>query len=394
MKLKKILIINTTYREFGGEDSNISEEINYLSNDFNVSYLEFKNSEKVTFNDILSFVFLTNKKSNKMLIERINSFKPDVVYIHNTWFKANLGIFKILEDKKIPTILKIHNFRYYCSKYFFHRSHLQDNDFCNMCGTKKKKFKIYNKYYENSFLKSFILYLYSKKLYKLLIKGSFKIAVLTNFHKNFLTNLGIKTDKLIVSRNPIAINKNTYNPDSSSKYLMYAGRLTKEKGLIQLINVWKKLLKEKKLGNLTLLIVGDGDLKKYIKSLKNKYQINYIEHTDNENVLNFMKNSLAIITATRMFEGQPRLLCEASSLGVPSIYPSFGGIDEFFPKEYTFSFKQFDYEDLEKKIMLLGNKELLLNESDRVITHLKSLLTNDENLINQINDYINSVNGK
>ena len=89
MKLK-ILIINTTYREFGGEDSNISEEINYLSNDFNVSYLEFKNSEKVTFNDILSFVFLTNKKSNKMLIERINSFKPDLVYIHNTWFKANL----------------------------------------------------------------------------------------------------------------------------------------------------------------------------------------------------------------------------------------------------------------------------------------------------------------
>ena len=135
-------------------------------------------------------------------------------------------------------------------------------------------------------------------------------------------------------------------------------------------------------------------MKKYIKSLKNKYQINYIEHTDNENVLNFMKNSLAIITATRMFEGQPRLLCEASSLGVPSIYPSFGGIDEFFPKEYTFSFKQFDYEDLEKKIMLLGNKELLLNESDRVITHLKNLLTNDENLINQINDYIKSVHGK
>ena len=44
--------------------------------------------------------------------------------------------------------------------------------------------------------------------------------------------------------------------------------------------------------------------------------------------------------------------------------------------------------------MLLGNKELLLNESDRVITHLKNLLTNDENLINQINDYIKSVHGK
>ncbi len=46
-----------------------------------------------------------------------------------------------------------------------------------------------------------------------------------------------------------------------------------------------------------------------------------------------IKNARAVITATKMFEGQPRLLCEASSLGIPSIYPSFGGMDDFFPDD-------------------------------------------------------------
>ena len=29
-------------------------------------------------------------------------------------------------------------------------------------------------------------------------------------------------------------------------------------------------------------------------------------------------------------------------LGIPSIYPSFGGMDEYFPIDYEFKFTQFD----------------------------------------------------
>ena len=50
-----------------------------------------------------------------------------------------------------------------------------------------------------------------------------------------------------------------------------------------------------------------------------------------------------------MYEGQPRLLTEASYLGVPSIFPKFGGMGEFFPKNYELVFNQYDYEDLTKK---------------------------------------------
>ena len=71
-----------------------------------------------------------------------------------------------------------------------------------------------------------------------------------------------------------------------------------------------------------------------------------------------------------MFEGQPRLISEASAYGIPSIYPSFGGLDEYFPDDYKLSFKQFDYLDLVEKIIFLQNKTLLVGESKKIRTHI------------------------
>ena len=70
------------------------------------------------------------------------------------------------------------------------------------------------------------------------------------------------------------------------------------------------------------------------------------------------------MTATRLYEGQPTLLCEASSLGVPSIFPRSGGIEEFFPDNYSLSFNQFDYKDLENKLKSVTSEETLKKIGD------------------------------
>ena len=69
----------------------------------------------------------------------------------------------------------------------------------------------------------------------------------------------------------------------------------------------------------------------------------------NSDVLNLIQNSISTVTSASLFEGQPTLLCEASSLGVPSIFPNSGGIVEFFPKDYGLSFN-YDSEDLILKL--------------------------------------------
>ena len=154
--MKKLLLVNTKYREYGGEDSNILEEKHFLSKYYDVEYLEYDNSSKIGFSDLKSFITNSNKKSNNELLRVFNSFNPDIVYIHNTWFKANLGLFKILSKLNTIVVLKVHNFRFSCSDSYLSKVHLSGKDYCHKCGFNKTN-ALFNKYYEDSFIKSFLL---------------------------------------------------------------------------------------------------------------------------------------------------------------------------------------------------------------------------------------------
>ena len=104
----------------------------------------------------------------------------------------------------------------------------------------------------------------------------------------------------------------------------------------------EKLIKsflQSKLSNWKLKIIGEGPL---LLELKNNYKsyenIQFFGALRNEEVLKTIANSNAVATATLLYEGQPTLLCEASLIGVASIFPQSGGIKEFFPNDYELSF--------------------------------------------------------
>ena len=104
---------------------------------------------------------------------------------------------------------------------------------------------------------------------------------------------------------------------------------------------------------------------------------------DNSKVIEIIKSSKAVVTSTKMYEGQPTVLCEASVNKVPSIFPNFGGISEFFPVDYDLSFKQFDYEDLTQKFVY-ASKNDLYEYGSKNYEFLKSKL-NDDFLIKRFN---------
>ena len=369
--MKKILIINTKYKELGGEDSNILDEIDLLSKHYIVEYLEFDNSKKLSVFDLLSFLNNSNFISNKTVSRKIDEFKPDVAYIHNTWFKANLGIFKILKKKKVPVFVKIHNFRYWCANTYLLKNHLKGNKFCPACSLKNSN-RLINNYFPDSFSKSLILIKFIRKYLSILKKNDIKILTITDFHKKFLTNLNIPQNKILKYNNPIKINQQiAKNYNSSSNYVVYAGRITESKGVEELLFTWQKFSNAH---GLILKIVGEGDLKETFKNRFNQDSIEFVGYLNNLEVKKLISKSRAVITATKMYEGQPRLLCEASSLGIPSIFPNFGGMDEFFPPNYELSFEQYNYEDLNEKLLLLEKKDLLEKCSKENFKYVSSYL--------------------
>ena len=78
---------------------------------------------------------------------------------------------------------------------------------------------------------------------------------------------------------------------------------------------------------------------------------------NNLEILEEIRKSAGVVTATKLFEGQPTLLCEASMLGVPSIFPDTGGVSEFFPVNYNLSYKQYNYQNLTEKLNMLLQPE-------------------------------------
>ena len=369
--MKKILVIHNTYRNIGGEDIAVENEIKLLENEFHVQTIYYSNKYVNFLSQIFSFLLNQNNESMKKLNQIIDSFQPDFVYVHNTWFKASLGVFKILKDKNIKTIVKLHNFRYDCTKGYFIKCNTEENETCGKCGRKKSKFQIFNKYFTESYIKSFLVNRYGKKYFKILKQDVNKILVLTKFHKNHLIDLGFEAQKIHVFQNYIQVEPNSQL--NLEDFIVYAGRISHEKGVSTLIDAFLN----SNLENTKLKILGEGPLLKEIRMKYDRDSIEFYGFKSNEETLDIIKKSKAVVTATKLYEGQPTLLCEASSFGVPSVFPDAGGISEFFPSDYSLIFNQNDQNDLVEKLNMLNDHEFISDLGFKNKEYLKSNLNKD-----------------
>lgn len=344
--MKKILVIHNKYKMLGGEDVAVNTEISVLHENFEVKVIYFDNKKINILSDLFTFIFNKNPKSLRKLKKEIKNFNPELIYVHNTWYKASVAIFNFLKKQNIQTIIKLHNFRYDCTRHYLMRNHMRELNFCLKCGLTKKGFL--NKYFQDSFIKSFLMIRYGKKYYKILQNPKFKIIVLTEFHKQYLIKIGLNENKIYTVHNPIDIS--TQNNELLSDYIVYAGRISKEKGVHELISSYI----DAQLKSINLKLIGEGpDLARLKSRYLSNNKIEFLGKLDNLHTKTIISRSKAVVTATKLFEGQPTLLCEASSLGIPSIFPKFGGIHEFFPDKTSLSFEQFNYQDLTLKIKML-----------------------------------------
>lgn len=365
--MKKILVIHNRYLEKGGEDIAVNHEVELLKDKFNVKELYFDNK----INNYLSqaFYFLINKniKSISRLRNMLNDFEPDLVYVHNTWFKASLGIFQELEKHNQNTVIKLHNFRYLCTNSLSIKNHLNGKRTCPACGMNKGK-KVFNKYFQNSYLKSLLVIYYGKKYFKIISSSKFKILVLTNFHKNYFIDKNISTNVSVLNNFVSIIEEQEKDFDD---YMVYAGRISKEKGVKELIDAFKKA----KLENMHLKIIGNGpQLQTLIDLHKSDKNIIFYGSLSNQETMKIIAKANCIVTATKLWEGQPTLLCEASFFGKPSIFPNTGGISEFFPKNYGLMFEQNNYSDLITKLKLVENKDLMRKIGEKNKTYIQDYL--------------------
>ena len=366
--MKKILYIHTNYQELGGEDIAVKSELNLLKEVYEVREIFFSNEVKNKLTFILNFITLRNFKNYKFINNIINEFNPDLAYVHNTWFDASLSVFKALKVNKIKTYVKLHNFRFFCTRTHLASRHLMGDSFCKACGFKNHRFFFsYNKYFLNSFLKSFFVNRFGKKYFNLLKNESITLLVLTNFQKEFLKKFDINNVYVF----PNYIDFTTEIKDVYEDYFVYAGRISEEKGLSELISSFSKVNQLK----YELLIVGNGPEVKKLKKNNLYEHVKFLGSLSHDETLEIISKSSGVVSATKLYEGQPTQLVEASLLKKHSIFPNSGGISEFLPSKANFLFEQYNYDDLTQKFLELIN----------LIAENKKAETNHQFIIDKLN---------
>ena len=384
----KVLQIHNKYLEKGGEDTVVANERLLLQQNGNeVMLCEFDNQDLEGISKIaLFFKTVFNKKSYNRVVECLETFKPDVVHIHNVYYTASPAVFFAIKKKGIPAVMTIHNYRFGCIQSLLFRH----NAVCQLCLEKKNTFYgIKYKCFQDSYLKSLQLVIVNK-VNKFVVKHTNpikKFIFLSDFTKEILSPiLSLKNTEGVIKPNYVMDFGYTSEKDRGEYYL-YVGRLNEQKGLKILINIFIK-------NQRILEIIGTGPLEEFVKETAQTHpNIRYLGYANNAFIIEKLKKSKALIVPSITYEGQPMTILEAFSTGTPVFASNIKNLDTivlngkngflFDPSHIDSIFQSFEKFEKAEKSTMYANARKEYEDKYSPESNYKQLMTIYENVIHQ-----------
>ena len=152
---------------------------------------------------------------------------------------------------------------------------------------------------------------------------------------------------------------NTYsNVKNEKEFILYAGRLSKEKGIFNLLEAIKNIK------NINLYIAGDGpekiNIESYIEKEDLESKVRLLGKLDFDKLKEYIYKSKFVVVPSTWYENGSYIGMEAGAIGRCVIGSNIGGIPEIVVDNKTGLLFEFNsIKDLEKKIkLLLENNEL------------------------------------
>jgi len=304
-----------------------------------------------------------NYDAVKRLKKLIKDEKPDIAHLHNIAHQISPAIINVLKKNNIPIVQTLHDYKLICPNCKLCNSALPENNIlCEKCITGKYYNCLLNKCAHNSRAKSFLQMLeayWHKKTYQ-------NIALFiapSQFMKDMCVKAGIPAYKIKVVNHFVSeeIFKNEGKKkkiDHKNSYLLFYGRLVKEKGIYVLLNALEKTHKQ-----INLKIVGSGieknNLKIKIQNSKLKGRVEILTARYGEDLYSIIKNSKVVIVPSICCEVLPYALIESIAMAKPIIASKIGGMQEIIKDGINgFLFEPGNSAELAEKIKKLDTCDL------------------------------------
>ncbi|MBX4510643.1 hypothetical protein CF032_29020 [Klebsiella oxytoca] len=188
----------------------------------------------------------------------------------------------------------------------------------------------------------------------------------SHFMKTTLLNYDI-AKPIKVIRNPVFIADVERQPllKDDCIHIVYVGRLTPEKGLVEFI---KKINKETK-QVIHFHIYGAGESADAIKSLKCRKDLEVIFHgfIDRGTLITEISKYHIFVLPSIWLENAPVSIVEAAAAGLPIIVPNYGGLAEMAEESlyyYKFDFEGNDLSQVITQAAIMRGMNKLSNPND------------------------------
>jgi len=252
------------------------------------------------------------------------------------------------KENNIPIVHTVHDYRLICPAYLFFNG---ENEICEKCRNNMYYQCIVNKCSENSLSQSTILALdaYVRKWVKNPYKYIDSLIFVSNFalRKHLEFGLSQKIDSNVLYNFIPELSECKPN-NKKGKYYLYFGRLSREKGIMTLLEAAKKT-------NINLKILGTGPLQQIITSQKSN-NIEILGYKKGNELIEIIKNASFIIVPSEWYENNPMSVIESYAYGKPVIGADIGGIPEIVEHNKTgYLFESGNIDALAEQIEIADN---------------------------------------
>lgn len=331
-------------------EKNLSSE----HSQFFASSIDYENVS-LTKKILASFKLIYSFECKKEFSELLNYFQPDLIHAHNIYGRLTTSIIDAAKDKKISVVMTLHDYKLICPSYLM----LLNGMICEKCRGKRFYNCMLTKCHKESRISSLIYTIesyFNSMLKKYEYVRYFICPSMFSLKKH--VESGTPEKKLVHIPNFINIENFESNFENDG-YILFVGRLSKEKGVLTLLNAVKGL-------DVSLKIVGDGPMRKEYEDFAKENSINNVSfegYKSGDELKNIFRNSAFVVFPSEWYENAPMTILEAFAYGKPVIGSEIGGIPEMVIEGKTgLLFKPCDYNELKEKIKYLLSHPSLITE--------------------------------
>lgn len=239
----KILYIHNKYGKYSGEEHSSGELVSLLREHGHEVRWFTRSSEEIDghpFNLVKAFFTgIYNPWEAARLARELDDYKPDMVQVQNLYPFLSPAIFKPINKRRIPVVMRCPNYRLFCP---YGLAMTPDCRVCERCfhGSEWNCVR-YN--CASGRLKSlgYAVRNASARHFRWILNGVDVFIVLSEFQKRKFTGMGIPEQQVAILPNIAPSLDPLPEPEPAGDYVAYVGRISAEKGFDDFVEAARRL---------------------------------------------------------------------------------------------------------------------------------------------------------